>query len=119
VDCAAVTVAVLTGHGHYGKSYVVTGPILYTQGELAELFSEVSGRPVRLVELSDQEQVERLRADGVPEPFPRLLTNHLKAIRLGYFDDLTTVVQDLTGRPAQPLSGVLEAHLEEILGARA
>jgi NAD(P)H dehydrogenase (quinone) len=115
-DCAAVAAAVLTDDGHAGKTYVVTGPELYTQAELADLFAEVSGKPVRLREMSDQELPDRLRADGLPEPFPKLLTAHLKAVRLGYFDDLTDVVPSTTGKPAEPLRQILEAHRDELLG---
>jgi NAD(P)H dehydrogenase (quinone) len=118
-DCAAVAAAVLTRPGHAGKTYVVTGPELYTQAELARLFADVTDRPLLHVELSDDDHPGRLRKDGLPEPFPRLLTAHLKAVRLGYFDDLTTVVQDVTGRPAEPLRAVLEAHRDEILAPAA
>jgi NAD(P)H dehydrogenase (quinone) len=114
-DCAAVAAGVLTGDGHAGKTYVVTGPELYTQAELAALFSEVTERPIRLVEFSDDEHPARLRSDGIPEPFPRLLTAHLHAVRLGYFNDLTSVVEDVTGRPAESLRDVLVAHRDDIL----
>jgi NAD(P)H dehydrogenase (quinone) len=114
-DCAAVAAGVLTGDGHAGKIYVVTGSELFDQAELAALFSEVSDRPVKLVEFSDEDHPARLRRDGIPEPFPRLLTAHLKAVRLGYFDDLTDVVQEVTGRPAERLRDVLTAHRDEIL----
>jgi NAD(P)H dehydrogenase (quinone) len=50
------------------------------------------------------------REDGVPEPFPVLMTRHLKAIRLGYFDSLTDHVEKLTGRPPRPLRDVLVEH---------
>ncbi len=114
-DCAEVAAAALIDEGHVGRTYVVTGPELFTQAELAELFSEVSGSPVRLVELSDEDHPPRLIQDGIPAPFPLLLTRHLRAIRLGYFDDCTSVVQDITGHPAQPLRPVLEAARDEIL----
>lgn len=116
-DCAAVAAAVLVDDGHAGKTYVVTGPDLYTQGELADLFAEVSGKPVRLREMSDEEHPGRLREDGLPEPFPDLLTAHLHAVRLGYFDDLTDVVTEVTGRPPEPLREILESHRDELLGA--
>jgi NAD(P)H dehydrogenase (quinone) len=114
-DCAAVAAATLVNDGHAGRTYVVTGPELFTQAELAELFSEVSDRPIRLVELSDEGHPPRLIRDGIPAPFPLLLTRHLKAVRLGYFDDCTAVVEDVTGRAAQPLRPVLEAARDAIL----
>jgi NAD(P)H dehydrogenase (quinone) len=114
-DCAEVAAAALIDEGHAGRTYVITGPELFTHAQLAELFSEISGRPVRLVELSDEDHPPRLIQDGIPAPFPLLMTRHLKAIRLGYFDDCTTAVPDLVGHPAQALRTVLEAAGDVIL----
>ncbi|CAB4941103.1 unannotated protein [freshwater metagenome] len=114
-DCAAVAAAVLTDDGHAGKTYVVTGPQLYTQAELAELFADVTGKPIKHVEYSDDDMTPHMLHVGLPSPFPILMKRHLKAVRLGYFDDLTTVVEDVTGRPAQPLRPVIEAARDEIL----
>jgi NAD(P)H dehydrogenase (quinone) len=116
VDCAAAAVAVLTGEGHAGKTYVVTGPELYSQGELAALVSDVTGSDVSLLELDDGAFREQAVKDGVPEPFPRLMTNHLKAVRLGYFDDLTDSAETLTGHPPRALREVLVEHRDQLLG---
>src|SRR5262249_17380807 len=43
-DCARAAAAVLTGDGHAGESYDVTGPEALSQRELADLLAEVSGR---------------------------------------------------------------------------
>lgn len=117
VDCAAVAVAVLTGEGHDGKTYVVTGPELFTQAQLAALAADVARRPLPLLELDDDSVLRQAAEDGVPEPMPKYLSRHLKAIRLGYFDDLTTVVEDLTGRAPRPLREVLLEHRDEMLAA--
>ncbi len=116
VDCAAVAVAVLTEEGHSGQTYVATGQERYSQADLAALASELSGKRVDLLELDDEAFRQQAVADGVPEPFPRLLSNHLKAVRLGYFDDLTDTVEQLTGRPPRSLPDVLREHRSELLG---
>jgi NAD(P)H dehydrogenase (quinone) len=116
VDCAAAAVAVLTGEGHAGRTYVVTGPQLYSQGELAALVAEITGRDVALLELEDDAFRAQAVEDGLPEPFPRLMTNHLKAVRLGYFDDLTDAAEQLTGRPPRALRDVLVEHRDQLLG---
>lgn len=116
-DCAAVAVAVLTGDGHAGRTYVVTGPELYTQAQLAALVTEVTGRPLPLLELDDDAMRVRAAQDGIPDPMPMFLSRHLKAVRLGYFNDQTTVVADLTGRPPRPLRDVLTAHRAELADA--
>jgi NAD(P)H dehydrogenase (quinone) len=109
-DCARIAVAVLTEPGHEEKTYVVTGPQLFGQPMLSELISEVTGRPVKCVAVTDEDHPARL-----PAPFNSYLPSHLKAIRLGYFDDLTTVVADVTGRPPEQLRDILQRHRDELL----
>jgi NAD(P)H dehydrogenase (quinone) len=114
-DCARAAAAVLSRGGHVNRTYVITGPELFTQAQLAELFAEVSGRPVTLVDFSDGDHPSRLARDGVPEPFPRLFTAHLKAVRLGYFNDQTDAVAQITGRAPERLRDVLDAHRSAIV----
>jgi len=118
-DCAAAAVGVLTGEGHEGKTYVVTGPELFSQRELAALVSKITGRDLPVLELDDEGVRRQAEADGVPQPMPMFLSRHLKAIRLGYFDDLTTAVQDLSGRAPRALADVLAEHRDELLAAPA
>jgi NAD(P)H dehydrogenase (quinone) len=116
-DCARVSVDVLLNDGHEGKSYVVTGPELFSQPELAALFSEITGREIRCVERSDEDHGPLLREQGLPAPFDVYLPRHLAGIRQGYFDDLTTVVEDVTGQAPERLRDVLERHRDAMLTA--
>jgi hypothetical protein len=52
--------------------------------------------------------------DGIPDPMPKFLSRHLKAVRLGYFDDCTGVVEELTGKAPRPLREILEEHRAEL-----
>jgi NAD(P)H dehydrogenase (quinone) len=116
-DCAAVAVSVLLDDGHAGQNYVVTGPELFTQAQLAELFAEISGKPVELAEVDDDDHGEILRQAGIPEPFDVYLPRHLKAIRLGYFDDLNDVVKTVTGKDPDRVQDILAANRDALLGA--
>lgn len=114
-DCAAVAAEVLVGDGHANVTYVVTGGELFTQGELAALASEVAGRELPVLELDDDEVIEQATADGVPPPMPGYLSAHLRAVRLGYFDDCTDVVENLTGREPRRLRDILTEHREALV----
>lgn len=116
-DCAAVAAAVLTSDGHAGAILDVTGPELLTDGERAALFAELSGRPVQLVQLDDAAYAEGLVAAGVPEPMARVLAGFGIAQRDGLLDVRTSVVEDLTGRPATSLRQLLEASREALAAA--
>lgn len=115
-DCAEVAATVLTTEGHEGKSYIVTGPELFSQAQLVELFSEITGRDIELAEVSFEEHPAILREIGLPDPFHLYLPRHLEAVRLGYFDDLTDVVETVTGRPPERLQDILARHRDEMLG---
>ena len=83
--------------------------------DVAALLSEVSGRPVEAVEVSDEERTEQFVAAGYAPAAAASAASWGKAIRAGVLAPLTTVVQDLSGRPPRSLRDVLEEHRAELL----
>jgi uncharacterized protein YbjT (DUF2867 family) len=71
-DIAAVCVEVLTGKGHTGKSYEITGPEVLTFHDVAARFSEVLGEKIEYVPMPMDQF--RTRMTGVLEPW------HLNAV---------------------------------------
>lgn len=59
-DIGAVCAEVLTGTGHEGKSYEITGPEVVTFNDVAERFSEVLGEPVKYVPMPMDQFRERM-----------------------------------------------------------
>jgi NAD(P)H dehydrogenase (quinone) len=116
-DCARAAVAVMTGEGHEGRTYDVTGPEALTQTELADLLAEVSGRPVRLVPVGDRTLTWGLTRAGAPKPVARSIVAFGKAIREGYYDVVDPSFTMLTGRPPHSLRDVLVAHRGDLVGA--
>lgn len=51
-DIADVAVAVLTGKGHIGQLYEVTGPRLMSFAEMAQTLSDAIGRPIQHIPIS-------------------------------------------------------------------
>jgi len=115
-DCAAAAVAVLTGDGHEGAIYDITGPEALTQADVAELVAEIAGRPVEAVEVADGDYEAGLVAAGLPDWLAAGLVTWGQAIRKGMYDRVGTAVSDLTGRPPRAVREVLTAH-REALGA--
>ena len=114
-DCAAVAAAVLTGSGHEGQVYDVTGPELFTARELATLYGALGGREVRDDSLDDGAFTELLAGalGGSDDEHARygaeLVASFGRSIRQGYMASRSDVVQRLTGRPPRTLRSVLEA----------
>jgi NAD(P)H dehydrogenase (quinone) len=114
-DCAEVAAIVLTTDGHVGKTYEITGPEALSASDLAELYGELSGQPVKVVQLSDAMLAEILAGLGTPIPNVVSVTAFGRAVRLGYFDVVDGTFERLTGRAPTPLRDVLVAHRADLL----
>jgi uncharacterized protein YbjT (DUF2867 family) len=67
IDIAEVAVKVLTGSGHEGKVYPITGPEALTMNEVAEKFSAVLGRKINYVNIPPGDAKRNQLAAGVPQ----------------------------------------------------
>lgn len=106
-DCAAVAAGVLTGEGHEGKAYDVTGPHAYTAADLAELATQKSGKPVEVVQVDDEAYTTGLVSAGLPDFIAPLLTSFGTATRVGKLATVTDVVEQVGGRKPTPLSALV------------
>jgi NAD(P)H dehydrogenase (quinone) len=114
-DCAAAAAAVLTTEGHEDTAYDITGPESLSQGDVAALLSEVSGRPVEAVAIDDEAFIQGFASAGVPEPAAREFASYGRAIREGHIDQISGAVENLIGRAPRSLREVFEAHRDELL----
>jgi len=118
-DCAEAAAVTLTTDGHTGQTYDITGPQALSPSDLAELYADVSGRPVEVVHLSDQVLTWTLVGLGTPWPAARSLTVFGRAVREGYFDVVDAAFERLTGRPPMTLRDVLIAMRGDLLAVGA
>jgi NAD(P)H dehydrogenase (quinone) len=115
-DCAAAAAVALTTDGHGYKTYDITGPEALSAQDLASLYEELSGRPVKLVQMSDAMLTSILLGVGTPAPAVWSITAFGRAARLGYFDVRDPAFEALTGRPAVALRDVLAGYRADLLG---
>lgn len=128
-DCIESAVAVLTGDGHEGQIYNITGPDLQTFAEVAAIMAEVTGRPVEHVSLDDEGQYAMFDAMGIPRrPVDDLevagipwnsddMVSFGRAIREGFLELCTDDVERLTGRKARSVRQMIEDNAEMLRGA--
>ena len=128
-DCIESAVAVLTGEGHEGRIYNITGPELQTFGEVAAIMAEVTGRPVEYVSLDDEGQYAMFDAMGIPRrPVDDLeiagipwnsddMVSFGRAIREGFLELCTDDVQHLTGRKARSVRQMIKDNAATLRGA--
>jgi NAD(P)H dehydrogenase (quinone) len=113
-DCAATAAGVLTGQGHEGRIYDVTGPELVTAAAYRDLLQEIGRRPIELRNVDDEEYEEhrtRFMADSRNTTFFELFTRTGRAIREGFLNQVGPAVRELTGREPTRLRDRLAASL--------
>jgi uncharacterized protein YbjT (DUF2867 family) len=97
-DIAAVAAAVLTGDGHAGQSYELTGPEALSFAEAVRIVSEASGRPVRFGGSDDDYLAQQARL-GMPEEQTRQEIAAFTALRDLGDQQTTDTVRRITGHP--------------------
>lgn len=128
-DCVASAVAVLLGEGHEGKVYNITGPELVTYGRVAELLSEVSGRPIEFIDTDVDGLYAMFDAVGIPrQPVDDLTVSNFPwnsddmvsfevAVRDGDFAIISDDVELLTGKKPRTLRDLLIANRDSLMAA--
>jgi uncharacterized protein YbjT (DUF2867 family) len=104
-DIAAVAVLTLTGDGHNGEIYVLTGPQTITQAEQVRAIGDAIGRDLRWQEVSRAEVQERLA--GVPDTALDTWESFVTSPEV-----VTTTVADVTGRPAHTFGEWARDHAD-------
>jgi NAD(P)H dehydrogenase (quinone) len=115
-DCADAAAIVLTSDGHSYKTYDIVGPQALSTRDLAQLYTEVSGKPVKVVPLTDATLQSMLVAVGTPVSTSMAVTAFGRAVRQGYFDVASHAFERLTGRLPVTLRDVLLAQRADLLG---
>jgi uncharacterized protein YbjT (DUF2867 family) len=101
-DIADVATAALSGEGHDGQTYVLTGPRPLSFGEAVELIGKATGRTIRHVDISPEEFTQAQTANGVPVGVAKQLTSLYTSIRDGKATAVYDGVRRALGR--QPRS---------------
>ncbi|MFF7626599.1 SDR family oxidoreductase [Streptomyces cyaneofuscatus] len=113
-DYAAAAAAVVTGEGHLGKAYELSGDTAWSLAEYAALLSEVTGKEITYKEVPAAAHQEILVGAGLPEGFAAILTDVDEAIARGRLAGTSGDLARLTGRPTTPLATTVRAALAAV-----
>ncbi|MGW4408807.1 NmrA family NAD(P)-binding protein [Nonomuraea sp. NPDC004702] len=116
-DIAAVAAALLTRPVGASGSYLLTGPESPTHEEIAATMTRVLGRPVSYVDLPVPEMAARLAGQGIPEPFATELAAAQATLSRTGWAEITTTVEEVTGRPPRTLAAFVADHADAFLPA--
>jgi uncharacterized protein YbjT (DUF2867 family) len=91
--------AVLTGSGHEGRSYILTGPEAISMHDVADTFSKVLGKDVTYVNVPHEASLESMVNMGFPEWIARGYGELMEGFSEGFANSTTDNVEKLTGHP--------------------
>jgi uncharacterized protein YbjT (DUF2867 family) len=109
-DVAEVAAAVLTGDGHEGMAYDITGPEALSFAQMAEKIGAAAGIDVRYVDVPLDEARQQMLDAGAPEWFADSMTELYRVFRAGHGASVTSVVQAATGRRPRSFDEFAREH---------
>jgi uncharacterized protein YbjT (DUF2867 family) len=109
-DIAAVAVATLTGGGHAGKTYTLTGPQALTFYQVASILSRQTGRPLRHVRVPPDKVRVALQGRGVAAWYADDMAKLHSMLAVGYEEVVTDDIHRVTGRPPRTLAQFAGDH---------
>jgi NAD(P)H dehydrogenase (quinone) len=107
-DCARAAAAVLASSSSVNRIYDITGRDALTIDQVMEMLSRVNGRPIRVVHLTPEQLLERLRQKG--EELAPVFTAFQHGVAQGKYDRVSADFTELTGRKPASLEEFLTQH---------
>jgi uncharacterized protein YbjT (DUF2867 family) len=98
-DIAAIGAQALTTERRRNEAYPLTGATALSYGDVAAIFSDVLGRPIRYSRPSILAFAARMRARGHPWSFVLVMIGIYTTARLGLAAAVTPDAEQLLGRP--------------------
>src|ERR1700675_3421441 len=102
----------LTGDDHAQAIYNATGPERLSGAERAALISEITGRPLAFLVITENQMRAGLTQAGLPQGVVNTVVSIQASFAAGAFDIVTGDVERLGGRPPKPLRDVLAGALK-------
>jgi uncharacterized protein YbjT (DUF2867 family) len=102
-DIVDAALAVLTGDGHEGKSYILTGPEAISMHDVANTFSKVLGKNVTYVSVPGEASLQSMLSMGFPEWIARGYGELMVGFSEGFASRTTDNVATLSGHPARSI----------------
>lgn len=109
-DVADSAAAVLTGTGHEGQSYILTGPEAISIHDAADAFSRVLDKDVNYVAVPHEAALESRLEMGFPEWIARGYGELMEGFIEGFADRATENVKKLTGHRPRSFEAFARDH---------
>lgn len=117
-DIAEVATDVLTGTGHEGQSYPLTGPEALTMTEVTVKLSTATGMPIRYVDVAPEDAKAAQLAAGVPAYLVDALGELFAERRQGGEATVSPVIESVFGRRPTSFDDFARRHAAVFRGER-
>jgi uncharacterized protein YbjT (DUF2867 family) len=120
-DVATAAAVLITETGHEGRAYDITGPEALSYGDVAEKLSAVAGRKITYVDVPDEAVHDALAGFGLGDWLAGALVDLYRDYKRsgadGYASQVTTNLQDLTGKSPRSLDALIEESRDALTGS--
>ncbi|MEV4946221.1 SDR family oxidoreductase [Streptomyces sp. NPDC053755] len=110
-DFAAAAAVVLTGEGHLGRAYELSGDVAWSLAEYAAEVGRQTGREIAYSDVPAETHLSVLTGAGVPLPFAEILVDVDRAIGRGSLARRNGDLSRLIGRPTTPVAETIREAL--------
>ncbi|WP_426235723.1 SDR family oxidoreductase [Pararhizobium sp. DWP1-1-3] len=115
-DIAKATANALASGSTESKTYTLTGETKHTVDEVAALVAKVTGKPLEVVHVSDEQLAGGLKAAGLPDFIIPVVVSFDTNTREGHIDLVTADAGTLSGQKLTSLEDFLAASKAVLLG---
>lgn len=117
-DCARAAAAALMQET--GSSVLdITGPEAVSQGDIAGILSEISGKEIPYIPISTDELVQGMIGAGLPEHMAKVFASFDEAMAKDYLSVATDDLESLTGQAGQSVRDFLITNKPALLTPQA
>jgi len=116
-DCARAAAAALAATTTGRQILTLTGPQALSDAEIAQIASEITGKPLQVILVSAEEKRNALIGAGLPPFVADLLVSFETATAQNFLGEVSSAVADLTGSAPQGVRDFLTAHKAALVGA--
>jgi uncharacterized protein YbjT (DUF2867 family) len=115
-DIVDSALAVLTGTGHEGKSYILTGPAAISFHDVARTFSTLLGKDIKYVSVPGEAALGSMLQMGMPEWIGKGYVELSEGFSENFAASVTDNVRMLTGHAARSFEQFARDHLSAFGG---
>src|SRR5438876_3876097 len=112
-DIASVAAKALTGDGHEGKIYTLTGPATLGIAEVALILSQVTGREFKYVDVPETAARDGMLEAGVPRWQVELVMELHAVNKQNRWDTVTSDIEKVTGTPSTDFAQFARDHADK------